>query len=186
MTSSVIEEIARNLMKAMEKSMTEKEILIQRGSTTAKDGFKNEAFVVAEFNSWRESQLAQDWLKAMDYRLDEIESVEATKIKGSYKADVQVAIEIDIKLKYLVDIQNLQVKLVSNSKGFNQIDKRWLKSYRELWDIPDDVYELLQYFTGEKKPKIDNPQDHRRMFTNILQLKINTAELIDHNQKGKK
>ena len=144
--------------------MTEKEILIKRGSVTAKDGFRNEKFVVDEFNRWEESELSKSWLKAMDYDLLEIESVSATKVKGSYKADVQVEIKIKIKLKSLTDIQNLQVKLVSNPKGFNQIDKRWLKSYRELWDIPSDVYELLQYFTGEKKPKIDNPKDERRMF----------------------
>jgi len=34
MTSSVIEEIARNLIKAMDSNMTEKEILINRGSKT--------------------------------------------------------------------------------------------------------------------------------------------------------
>ncbi|HIP12652.1 MAG TPA: type II restriction endonuclease [Arcobacter sp.] len=146
--------------------MTEKEVLIERGSKTAKNGFKNEIFVVEEFNAWKHSELAKSWLKAMDYDLKEIESVEATKVKGSYKADVQVAIKIEIKLKSLTDIQNLQVKLVSNPKGFNQIDKRWLKSYRELWDISSDVYELLQYFTGEKKPKINNPKDERRMFAN--------------------
>ncbi len=165
MTSSVIEEIAKNLMRDIGgKKMTEKEILINRGSTTAKNGFKNETFVVEEFNNWKESELSQSWLKAMSYNLDKIESVNATKVKGSYKADVQVAINIEIKLTNLTDIQNLQVKLVSNPKGFNQIDKRWLKSYNELWDIPSDVYELLQYFTGEKKPKIDNPRDERRMF----------------------
>jgi len=100
----------------------------------------------------------------MDYDLDDIESVKTTKVKGSYKADIQVEIKIEIKLKSLTDIQNLQVKLVSNPKGFNQIDKRWLKSYNGLWNIPNDVYELLQYFTGEKSPKIDNPRDERRMF----------------------
>jgi len=166
MTPSVIEEIARNLMNALgAEKMTEKEILINRGSTTAKNGFKNKTFVVEEFNHWKESELAQLWLKAMNYKLYEIESVNATKVKGSYKADVQVAINIEIKLTTLTDIQNLQVKLVSNPKGFNQIDKRWLKSYNELWDIPSDVYELLQYFTGEKKPKIENPRDERRMFS---------------------
>jgi len=144
--------------------MTEKERLIKRGSVTAKDGFRNEKFVVDEFNTWTDSDFAKSWLQAMDYNLKEIEGVKATKVKGSYKADVQVEIKIEIKLKSLTDIQNLQVKLVSNPKGFNQIDKRWLKSYKELWDIPSDVYELLQYFTGEKKPKIDNPKDERRMF----------------------
>lgn len=144
--------------------MTEKEILINRGSVTAKNGFRNEDFTIEEFNNWKNSELAQFWLKAMNYDLSDIESVKATKVKGSYKADIQVEIKIEIKLKSLTDIQNLQVKLVSNPKGFNQIDKRWLKSYRELWDIPENVYELLQHFTGEKPPKINNPRDTRRMF----------------------
>jgi len=146
--------------------MTEKEILVKRGSKTAKNGFKNEDFVIDEFNNWKNSELSKLWLKAMNYKIEEIESVKAVKVKGSYKADIQVEIKIEIKLKSLIDIQNLQVKLVSNPKGFNQIDKRWLKSYRELWDIPDDIYELLQYFTGEKSPKVPNPKDKRRMFAN--------------------
>jgi len=144
--------------------MIDKETLINRGSATAKNGFKNEDFTVAEFNNWQNSELAQLWLQAMNYDLTDIESVKATKVKGSYKADIQVEIKIEIKLKSLTDIQNIQVKLVSNPKGFNQIDKRWLKSYDELWNIPNDVFELLQYFTGEKAPKIANPRDRRRMF----------------------
>jgi len=138
--------------------------LVKRGSVTAKNGFKNEQFVVDEFNNWKDSELSKQWLNAMEYKFEEIESVTAIKVKGSYKADVQVEINVSIKLKNLTDIQNLQVKLVSNPKGFNQIDKRWLKSYKELWDIPNQTYELLEYFTGQKKPKIDNPRDSRRMF----------------------
>jgi len=164
MTVNVIEEIGRNLMKAIGKTDKDKEILINRGSVTAKNGFKNEDFTIEEFNNWQTSQLARLWLEAMSYDLAEIESVRAAKVKGSYKADIQVEIKIEIKLKSLTDIQNLQVKLVSNPKGFNQIDKRWLKSYDELWSIPSNVYELLQYFTGEKLPKISNPRDDRRMF----------------------
>lgn len=141
--------------------MNEKEMLINRGSLTAKNGFKNEDFVVDEFNHWQNSHLAQLWLKAMDYTLSDIESVRAIKIKGSYKADVQIKVEI--KFRSLMDIQNLQVKLVSNPRGFNQIDKRWLKNYAHLWDIPKDVYELLQYFTGEKVPNIKT-RNKKRMF----------------------
>lgn len=144
--------------------------LVKRGSITAKNGFKNEAFVVEEFNLWKTSRLSQSWLLAMDYTLDEIENVKAEKIKGSYKADVQVEIKVSIKLKNLIDIQNLQVKLVSNPKGFNQIDKRWLKKYKELWDIPQETYELLAYFTGEKSPNINNPRDDRRMFADEFSL----------------
>lgn len=74
--------------------MNEKEMLINRGSLTAKNGFKNEDFVVDEFNHWQNSHLAQLWLKAMDYTLSDIESVRAIKIKGSYKADVQIKVKI--------------------------------------------------------------------------------------------
>lgn len=137
---------------------------IALGSKTAKDGFKNEHFVIDVFNNWEKEILAQEWLKAMGYNIKEIENVNAQKIKGSYKADVQVVISIQIKLQKLQDIQNLQVKLVSNVQGFNQIDKRWLKSYKDLWNIPEDVLEILQYFVGEIKPNIQNPRDERRMF----------------------
>jgi hypothetical protein len=84
---------------------------IEKGSKTAKDGFKNEDFVIASFNDWQNSELAKSWLVAMNYTLSEIELVNAYKIKGSFKADVQVQINIEIKLKKLQDIQTLQVKL---------------------------------------------------------------------------
>ncbi len=137
---------------------------IQLGSKTAKDGFKNETFVVEVFNDWKDSPLAKQWLEAMGYRLEEIEDVKAQKIKGGFKADVQVVVNIQIKLQKLQDVQNLQVKLVSNEKGFNQIDKRWLDKYKELWGIPQNVLEILRYFVGEIQPKIANPRDKRRMF----------------------
>lgn len=145
--------------------MTNEE-LVKRGSLTAINGFKNEDYAVSEFNNWKESALSQEWLIAMKYNLEEIETVRASKVNGSYKADIQVEIKIEIKLKHLTDTQNIQVKLVSNPSGFNQIDKRWLKSYKEMWNIPTDTYELLQHFTGELSPKVSNVKDDRRMFMN--------------------
>jgi hypothetical protein len=71
---------------------------------------------------------------------------------------------VQIKLKDAVDAENIQVKLVSNSTGFNQIDKRWLKDYNELWNIPSDVYKLLQYFTGELPPYKKYTMDACRMW----------------------
>ena len=62
------------------------------------------------------------------------------------------------------------MKLVSNHSGFNQIDKRWLEKYVELWDIPADVVKILQYFTGQLPPHIENPRDSRRMFMNEFTL----------------
>lgn len=137
------------------------------GSETAKAGFRNEDFVVSCFNNWKENDVAKEWLEAMDYNLKEIAYVHAEKIHG-HKADVQVEIKIIIKLKKLTDLQNLQVKLVSNPKGFNQIDKRWVKNYQEMWNIPENVLEIFKYFTGENPPYIENPKDERRMFATEL------------------
>lgn len=140
--------------------------LVKRGSKTARDGFKNENDVIDKFNNWQNDDLAKEWLKAMNYNLDEIEAVKAYIIKGNFKADIQVQINIEIKLKRLVDVQNLQIKLVSNPTGFNQIDKRWICKYEELWNIPDEITKILKYFTGELLPYIKNPKDERRMFMN--------------------
>ena len=140
--------------------------LVKRGSKTAKDGFQNENDVVDKFNNWQNDDLAQEWLRAMNYNLNEIEYVKASKIKGSFKADIQVQINIEIKLKKLLDVQNLQVKLVSNPAGFNQIDKRWVDKYVELWNIPNEITKILKHFTGELLPYIKNPKDKRRMFMN--------------------
>lgn len=136
------------------------------GSDTAKNGFKNEDDVIERFNNWKNDTIAQDWLKSMSYNIDDIKDVVASKIKGSFKYDVQVQINIEIVLKKLFDVQNLQVKLVSTPVGFNQIDKRWVDKYVELWDIPSDVEKILKHFTGEIPPYVLNPIDERMMFMN--------------------
>lgn len=133
------------------------------GSKTAKMGFRNEDDIVLRFNSWQNDCTAQEWLKIMNYDLEEIEYVQAIKVAG-HKTDVQV--QVTVKLRKVIDVQNLQVKLVSTPRGFNQIDKRWVDKYVELWGIPDDVSRLLKHYTGELKPYINNPNDKRRMKAN--------------------
>lgn len=133
------------------------------GSITAKQGFKNEEYVVSKFNNWLQDNDARQWLQIMNYDLTEIESVKAEKISGHYKADVQV--QVSIKLKNCIDVENLQVKLVSNSSGFNQIDKRWIDKYIELWNIPNGIATLLKEYTGEILPKRQT-RDKRRTFAN--------------------
>lgn len=135
--------------------------LVQKGSQTAKDGFKNEQNICDKFNNWQNDIEAKQWLSIMQYDLNEIEFVRAIVLHG-YKADINV--QIQIKLKEAIDTENIQVKLVSHKKGFNQVDKRWLSHYKEMWNIPDNIYELLQYYTGEIKPYKDNVRDIRRMF----------------------
>lgn len=139
--------------------------LVERGSQTAKAGFKNEKDVIKTFNDWKTNEIAQAWLNAMGYDFNDIEYVKAEQVHGHYKADIQVRVRITIKLKSQEDLQNLQVKLVSNPQGFNQIDKRWVDKYVELWNIPADVVKILKLFTGEIiNTENKNLRDPRRMF----------------------
>jgi len=139
--------------------MNEKELF---GSKTAKGGFRNEDDVIAKFNDWKKDKVAQEWLVTMGYVIKEIEHVKAVKIGGNYKTDVQV--QVTIKLKEAIDCENLSVKLVSNPQGFNQIDKREIQKYVEMWKIPQDIEEILKLFIGKTKPtNTSGLKDPRRM-----------------------
>ncbi len=148
--------------------------LIKLGSQTAKRGFKNEKDIVKKFNNWRNDEDAQEWLKIMGYNLKKIEKVKAIIITGSHKTDVQV--QIEIYLKQAIVIENLSVKLVSNPQGFNQIDKRWVNKYVEMWNIPKNIARALKLFTGEIKPRVKNLRDPRRMF--LDEMSTNTQKFI--------
>lgn len=136
--------------------------LVEKGSTTAKNGFTNEQDIADKFNSWKSDVEAQKWLVTMGYKLNEIERVEAVKVTGNYKPDIQV--KITIYLKKLVSPENISIKLVSNPQGFNQIDKRWVDKYVELWNIPEDISVILKKYTGEIPPENIELRDNRRMF----------------------
>ncbi|MDR0914673.1 MAG: hypothetical protein LBM65_05885 [Oscillospiraceae bacterium] len=140
--------------------MTKAQLL---GSQTAKGGFSNEHDVANKFINWKTDVEAKKWLVIMNYNLDEIEYVKAV-VLHRYKADINV--QIRIKLKTAIDVENLQVKLVSNPKGFNQIDKRPVDTYNKVlnWNMSDVVVNILKRFTGEIPPTIPNPRDKRRMF----------------------
>lgn len=134
--------------------------LVQRGSQTARDGFKNEQDIAERFNNWQFDREAQAWLVIMGYDITQINSVKAVVLHG-YKADVNV--QIFVFYQESVDTRNIQVKLVSNKKGFNQIDKRWLKNYQQMWQFDDELLRLLQYFTGELPP-FNTSKNKKRMF----------------------
>jgi hypothetical protein len=174
MTVTTVAAITQQLVKYLQKETKAMVNLVERGSQTAKNGFANEHDIVKKFNSWKKDIEAQKWLQIMNYHLDEIECVKAVKVKKNYKADVNV--QVQIKLKSAIDVENIQVKLVSNSTGFNQIDKRWLKDYDKLWDIPDDVYASLQYFTGELPPYKRQTMNDRRMW--FCEMSDNEIETI--------
>jgi len=144
--------------------MNKKELF---GSETAKGGFRNENDVIARFNDWKKDKVAQEWLITMGYAIKEIEYVKAVKVGGNYKTDVQV--QVTIKIKKAIDCENLSVKLVSNFQGFNQIDKRDISKYVQMWNVPKDVEKILELFTGKIEP-LNNIRlkDSRRMLLNEM------------------
>jgi hypothetical protein len=135
------------------------------GSNTARCGFKNEHKVIARFNQWHKDLVAQNWLVLLGHRVERIVSVRAKQITGSYKADISVEVEEESRSC----LHFIQVKLVSNLRGYNQIDKRWVDRYSELWNIPSDIEHLLKLYTGYSHPTIKG-RDHRRMFADEFSL----------------
>lgn len=151
------------------------------GSKIAKDEFNNEKDIANKFINWNGDIEAQQWLKTIGYKLEDIEYLYAQVLHG-YKTDVQV--QITIKLKNIIQAQNIQVKLVSNKKGFNQIDKRWIKNYATMQKIADKIVKLLQYYTGELELYKKETKDKRRMFMNEFSDK-EQKEMIDFLKQNK-
>lgn len=164
------------------------------GSTTAKGGFMNEKAICVKFNNWEKDQEAQMWLKIMGYNIEEINSVEAIQIptkmklndierlapKESFdelmkfkKTDVQIIIIITIGK--ITKIENLSLKKADSDADYNQVDKRWVDAYREMWKFDNDVALGLKLFTGEIAPfshpeiiKNKTLRDKRRLFLDEL------------------
>jgi len=116
------------------------------------------------FKYWYCNEFAKSLLNKMNFDADKIKILK-TEVDYISKHNIYVKFKIyNGEFKKLINIQNLQVKLVSNPQGFNQIDKRWVKNYEEMWEIPKNILKILQHFTGERTPYIENPKDKRRMF----------------------
>jgi hypothetical protein len=173
------------------------------GSKTAKGGFANEKAICKKYNSWRKDIEAQEWLKIMGYDIKKLNSVKAiqvpTRIKKSdlskfevkeeeyeqfvrfKKADAQI--RIIIKIGNILKIENLSLKKANSNADYNQIDKRTVENYQEMWKFDNEIAFWLKLFTGELDPKrysrktgIKKYKDKRRLFLNempeIIQKKI--------------
>lgn len=154
--------------------------LVRIGSETAKGGFANERDIAQKFREWKTDKEARKWLERMHYNLNEIVDVEAIVIPSSegHKTDVQI--KVIVKLKKGFSVENLSVKKANKDASFNQVDKRWTDHYKKMWNMPNDVAELLKIFTGEiparqlleegkiTKDKFDSLEDRekRRLFLN--------------------
>ncbi len=145
-----------------ESSQTSRAAEVEVGSKTAKDGFRNEDEIRDKFNAWKSDPEAGAWLEAMKYELADIKEVSASKPHGE-KADV----EVRVKTTSGERVERISIKLVSNPSGFNQIDKRWLATYAEKWNMPPDVRESLKLFVGETPPQ-ESSRNGERMFLDEL------------------
>ena len=92
--------------------------LVRIGSETAKGGFANEKAIAKKFENWKKDKEAQKWLKIMDYKLEEIEKVEAVILQG-YKSDIQV--KVIVTLKKAISVQNLSIKKANSDPNYKQI-----------------------------------------------------------------
>ncbi len=142
-----------------------------RGSATAKAGFKNENEIRDKFNNWRNDADAQAWLAAMGIQTSDLESVTAAKPHGE-KADVEVV----TRTKNGDRKDGISIKLVSSPNGFNQIDKRWLRQYAKMWQMPAEVEAALKLFVGETPPTKPG-RDAKRMYLNELPTETQAAVL---------
>lgn len=133
------------------------------GSRTAKGGFANEKRIVEKFNNWKKDKEAKHWLKIMGYKLSKIKHILALRVGGRHKTDVQVQIFLLMKSNR-IKIENISIKRSENKRGYNQVDRRKVDSYKKMWDMPSDVVRLLKLFTGEIKPRIKKLKDKRRTF----------------------
>ena len=123
--------------------------LVRIGSETAKGGFANEKTIAKKFENWRKDKEAQKWLKIMGYELKKIKKVKAEVLHG-HKTDVQI--KVTIILKKLISVQNLSIKKTNSDADYNQIDKRWVRNYIGMWEIPENIVTLLKIFCGEISP----------------------------------
>ena len=151
---------------------------VERGSQTAKAGFQNEDEIRDKFNNWKTDSDARLWLEAMNHPFADVTGVTASKPHGE-KADV----EVTVKTKSGETVERISIKLVSSPNGFNQIDKRWLKTYAKMWKMPPDVVESLKLFVGETPPH-ESSRDKRRMYLNELDEKAQQA-VLEFFQKNK-
>lgn len=143
------------------------------GSKAAKGGFDNEIEVCNKFNNWKNDEVAQEWLTIMGFDLNEIDYLKAVNVpvnirredlqlfnvsENEYenmkfkKADVQVQVRIIVSVNGTLRVENISVKKVSGGDGFNQVDKRTVDSYQEMWGFDDEVALALKVFSGEIVP----------------------------------
>jgi len=143
------------------------------GSETAKGGFDNEHDIAVKFSNWRDDKIAREWLKSMGYEPTNIKLLKSVHIPPHIsketacklgisndkfaesikfkKSDIQIRLEILIN--DVLYIENISCKKSNVNAGYNQIDKRSVDTYQNMWGFDDTISKWLKLFTGEFNPK---------------------------------
>lgn len=178
------------------------------GSETAKGGFKNEEHIAEKFQNYKVDNEAKIWLDVMGYNFKQVKSLEAKTIAvrlGKSKAIKEYKIpedvfdftqkfkKADIQIQLTINIdgilyrENISAKKANDNSNFNQIDKRPVKTYQEMWGFDDDIAQTLMQFTGEIKPNANERiglKDKRRWYLDEIP-KHRVLHLIDFIEKNR-
>jgi len=177
------------------------------GSQTAKGGFENEVDIAKKFNNYTNDIDAQKWLKIMGYEYSKVETLQAVTIPVRISKDKAISFgatsrkvdetikykkaDIQIQLEIIVDNliyrENLSLKKANKGANFNQIDKRTIETYQNMWSFNDSICETLKKFTGEilpSKSESKKLKDCRRWYLDELP-KEKVEELISFFEANK-
>jgi hypothetical protein len=135
----------------------------EKGSQTAKGGFRNEDEIRDKFNAWLTDDDAKAWLRMLGHDPGAVRSVSAYKPHGD-KADVVVTVR---SIDGPAFRHGISIKLVSSPNGFNQIDKRRLRQYAKMWNMPAEVATALRLFVGEDPPNAKSRRPERMFLTEL-------------------
>jgi len=187
------------------------------GSMTAKGGFANEEDIKNKFLNWQSDTDAQKWLMQMGYRIEEIRVLESQVVPTSIswnrasdfgisddnfietkqfkKADLRV--NIKTRLDSIVHTENISLKKanfdhsLNRPNDYNQVDKRPVDTYRNMWSFNDNVSDWLKLFTGEYEPKNFRDRINYGKLKNAKRIFLNEIpetelwEIVDFFSKNK-
>lgn len=152
----------------------------ERGSQIAKEGFRNENDVREKLNKWQDDNDAREWLRSLGHDPGSVVAVRAFKPHGQ-KSDVVVEVAAANGSTYR---HGISIKLVSGATGFNQVDKRWLRQYVRMWDIPAEIVRSLRLFLGEDLPDGKSRRPDRMFLTELgKEERLRIVEFFTRNKE---
>ncbi len=110
---------------------------MEKGQKEARIGLDAETEIVNKLNS--DDKLRNDFIKCMSkigFQVDN--KFKAVKMGKNYKSDILIC-------HSNCEVLGISLKTVKETKkGFHQVDRRWLDDWKNLLDMPDDIYNIFK------------------------------------------